>query len=128
MSRLACSYLLVTCLLFALAAFLHLSAPPDYPGEHFTLTHRSGAAVANALGPYGVLAVRLVGFPNRDGSGYPVFDPLLAIPLTIALGSVLFVAARARRPWLRAACFASYVPLIVLWFGMGLLWIADGRL
>jgi len=119
---------LLPCTLFAVVACIHLGAPPDHPGEDFTPTHRIGAAAGNLLGPWGVLAVRSVGFPNRDRAGFPVFEPIPAVLLTGALVLVVAASIRARRTITRALCLAAYVPLILLWFGIGLLWIAGGRL
>lgn len=102
---------------------LHLRAKPDdapiSPLQHVT------AAAANYCGPWGVVLVRLVDFPN---AGLRSFSWTLAIGLTL-LGVVLLVLPLKirRRPW-QILLSVLWGVFIVVWFGVGLTQIADGLL
>ena len=102
---------------------VHLAAAPD--DAPITPLQHVVAALANFFGPWGVAIVRLVDFPN---AGLRSFSWTLAVGLTV-LGGFLLVLPQAikDRPWqtLLAVLWGIFV---VVWFGAGLVQIADGLL
>ena len=102
---------------------IHLIANPDdapiSPLQHVT------AAAANYFGPWGVVIVRLVDFPN---AGLRSFSWALAIGLTL-LGALLVVlGARITKRPVQLALTAIWALFSIFWFGVGLTQIADGLL
>jgi hypothetical protein len=102
---------------------LHLLAAPD--DAPITALQHGVAALANYFGPWGVVIVRLVDFPN---AGLRSFSWTLAIGLTL-LGALLVVFSIkiSKRPWqiLLSVCWSVFV---AVWFGVGFVQIADGLL
>ena len=102
---------------------LHLAAAPD--DAPITPLQHVAAALANYFGPWGVVIVRLVEFPN---AGLRSFSWALAAGLTL-LGVVLFVLPlriRSRR-W-QILLSVLWGLFVVVWFGVGFTQIADGLL
>ena len=103
--------------------FVHSLAAPDdaviTPLQHVV------AALANFFGPWGVLIVRCVDFPN---AGLRAFSWVSAAGLTL-LGALLVALPfwLSRRGWhmLLTVIWALFA---VVWFGVGLGQIADGLL
>jgi hypothetical protein len=102
---------------------IHLmAAPNDAP---ITPLQHVVAALANYFGPWGVVIVRLVDFPN---AGLRSFSWVLAALLTL-LGTALFIAPLLTKRWpLQIVLFVVWGLFLVVWFGVGLRQIADGLL
>ena len=102
---------------------LHLIARPDdapiTPLQHVT------AAVANFFGPWGVVIVRLVDFPN---AGLRSFSLALAIGLTLIGGLLLVLATRITGRPMQVLLTALWAVFLAVWFGVGLMQIAAGLL
>ena len=102
---------------------IHLIARPDdspiTPLQHVT------AAAANFFGPWGVVIVRLVDFPN---AGLRSFSWAWSIGLTL-VGALLVVLAAwtTKRPG-QLALTVVWALFSIIWFGVGLRQIADGLL
>lgn len=102
---------------------IHLVAAPDdapiSPVQHVV------AAFANFFGPWGVVIVRLVDFPN---AGMREFNWILSAALTLVgallLGSILKLRTRP----LQFLFLGAWAVFSVVWFGVGLLQIASGLL
>ena len=119
--------LLLYCVIFLVVSipftFIHLMANPDdapiSPIQHLV------AAMANFAGPWGVVVVRIVDFPN---AGLRSFSWILAGGLT------LFGVTLIGIPFLVKKRIAQYfsIPIwslfLIIWFGIGLSQIADGLL
>ncbi|HWH70100.1 MAG TPA: hypothetical protein VNT26_11995 [Candidatus Sulfotelmatobacter sp.] len=103
--------------------FIHLVANPDdaaiTPLQHVT------AALANFFGPWGAHIVRLVDFPN---AGLRSFNWPLAIGLTLVGGLLLVMATRLTKRSMEILLTACWALFLIVWFGVGLLQIADGLL
>lgn len=102
---------------------IHVIARPDdapiTPLQHVT------AAAANFFGPWGVVIVRVVDFPN---AGLRSFSWALAVGLTL-VGALLVVLGTwiTNRPG-QLALAVVWALFSVVWFGVGLRQIADGLL
>ena len=102
---------------------IHLLAKPD--DAPITPLQHVMAAIANFFGPWGVVLVRLVDFPN---AGLRSFSWAWAIGLAVIGGLLLALATRnARRP-VQLLLTALWAVFVVVWFGVGLTQIADGLL
>jgi hypothetical protein len=102
---------------------LHLIANPDdapiSPLQHVV------AALANYFGPWGVVIVRVVDFPN---AGLRAFSLGLALALT-ALGALLILwSARESRRWIQHLLAGGWVLFAIAWFLVGFFQIASGLL
>lgn len=99
-----------------------LAAPDDAP---ITPLQHVVAALANYFGPWGVVIVRLVDFPN---AGLRSFSWALAAGLTL-LGALLLVLPLgiSNRP-LQVLLTVFWALFVLVWFGLGLTQIADGLL
>ena len=119
--RLLGIYVLTVAAIGLPVSVLHLVANPDdaaiTPVQHVT------AAVANLFGPWGVVIVRLVDFPN---AGLRSFSWVLAVGLTLAGSSLLMLAKRSEAGKIQMLLAAFWALFVILWFGVGLRQIADG--
>jgi len=84
---------------------IHLLARPD--DAPITPLQHVAAAVANFFGPWGVVLVRLVDFPN---AGLRSFSWTLAVGLSLFGGLLLVLAAQITRRF-------GQILLTVLWVG-----------
>jgi hypothetical protein len=102
---------------------IHLAAAPDdapiSPLQHVA------AAFANCFGPWGVIIVRLVDFPN---AGLRSFSWALGAGLTL-LGAVLVILPLKlhNRSW-QILLSVLWGLFVTVWFGVGLTQIASGLL
>jgi hypothetical protein len=102
---------------------LHLLAAPD--DAPITPLQHVVAALANYFGPWGVAVVRLVHFPN---AGLRSFSWALAAGLTLLGAALLILPLRIKkRPW-QILLSVLWGLFAVVWFGVGLMQIADGLL
>jgi hypothetical protein len=102
---------------------LHCLANPD--DAVISPIQRFGAVVSNFFGPWGVLVVRIVDFPN---AGTRAFSWPLALILTAIGVGLLLLAAQVEKKSLRSALLALWIVFLVFWFGSGLIQIASGLL
>lgn len=123
--RLALLFFLIAFVPAAVCAFFHLRAPVDLAKDGITWIHGISAVFANWFGPWAVLIVRLVDFPN---AGTRSFNLPLALGLTAILAALLFAAFRSRLRLVRIPCLVIFAPFSLIWFGIGLIQIADGLL
>ena len=102
---------------------IHLIARPDdapiTPLQHVT------AAAANYFGPWGVVIVRLVDFPN---AGLRSFSWAWSIGLTVIGGLLLVLGAQIKNRPLQVFLTAGWALFLIVWFGVGLRQVADGLL
>jgi hypothetical protein len=102
---------------------IHLGAKPDdtpiSPLQHLT------AAVANFFGPWGVVIVRVVDFPN---AGFRSFRWDLAIGMTMIGIFLVLLGVWMKQRYLQYGWIVVWVIFTVIWFGVGLIQIADGLL
>ncbi len=102
---------------------IHLIAAPDdapiTPLQHLV------AAIANFFGPWGVAIVRLVDFPN---AGLRSFSWAMAIGLTLLGALLLILPVKIRNRTAQILLTVIWGIFVVVWFGVGLLQIADGLL
>jgi len=104
-------------------SFLHLAANPD--DARITPLQHLAAAAANCSGPWGVLMVRLVDFPN---AGLRAFSWPVAVGMTL-LGCVLIgLPLWFRLPALQLLCAFLWGFFTIAWFLVGLTQIASGLL
>lgn len=103
--------------------FIHLRAAPD--DAPITLVQRLGAVLANGFGPWGVALVRLVDFPN---AGLRSFSWALAIGLTVAGLALGFLRGRSQGRTESMLWSGAWGVFLLIWFGVGLVQIADGLL
>ncbi len=82
-------------------------------------------ARANFFGPWGVVLVRLVDFPN---AGLRSFNWAWAIGLTVIGSLLLALASRIPRRPAQLLLTALWAVFGVIWFGVGLTQIASGLL
>ncbi len=106
----------------AACTLIHINAPDSFG---LTWIHRTSASIANWFGPWAVLLVRLVNFPN---AGIRCFDPFLAAVMTALLATILIGALWSRPRPARIACTVLFAPFAAAWFLVGLVQIADGLL
>lgn len=102
---------------------LHLTAAPD--DAPITPLQHVVAAVANYFGPWGVLLVRLVDFPN---AGLRSFSGTSALGLTLLGVTLVVLALKVRRRAWQILLAVIWGVFVVVWFGVGLRQIADGLL
>ncbi|HQH72647.1 MAG TPA: hypothetical protein PK360_11260 [bacterium] len=102
---------------------IHLTANPDdaviTPFQHLT------AAFANGFGPWGVVLVHLAAFPN---TGLRSFRWTWAARLMLVGGLLLVLPMRVRHRTVQFLLIAIWGLFSVVWFGVGLIQIADGLL
>jgi len=102
---------------------IHLLANPDdapiTPIQHIT------AALANFFGPWGVVIVRLVDFPN---AGLRSFSWAWAVGLTVIGGLLVLLATTNLKKPLQILLATLWALFVVVWFGVGLRQIAHGLL
>jgi hypothetical protein len=102
---------------------IHLRATPD--DTPITPLQHGVATLANYFGPWGVLIVRLVDFPN---AGLRSFSWVGAAGLTL-LGAALLVLSWQTKLRSGQLLLAGLWGLfLVVWYGVGLRQIADGLL
>ena len=102
---------------------IHLRANPD-DAPISTLQHVV-AALANFLGPWGVVLVRCVDFPN---AGLRAFSWAVALVMTFLAGALVGLGLYVKLRSLQYMCIVVWTAFILLWFGVGLRQIADGLL
>ena len=102
---------------------IHLRANPD--DAPISGLQHAVAALANFLGPWGVVLVRCVDFPN---AGLRSFSWPLALVMTFLLGALIGLALYVKAAALRYMCIVVWTAFMLLWFGVGLRQIADGLL
>ncbi|MCU0981519.1 MAG: hypothetical protein MUF25_20405 [Pirellulaceae bacterium] len=100
---------------------IHLLAKPD--DAPITPLQHVAAAIANFFGPWGVALVRLVDFPN---AGMRSFSWAWAIGLTMIGGLFLVLATLIAGRLKQLLLTALWAVFVVVWFGVGLMQIADG--
>lgn len=102
---------------------IHLIARPDdapiTPLQHLV------AAIANYFGPWGVVLVRVVDFPN---AGLRAFDWGLALGLTLVGGVLILFAAQLTKRFFQLLLTAVWALFALVWFTVGLTQIASGLL
>jgi hypothetical protein len=81
--------------------------------------------LANYLGPWGVAIVRLVDFPN---AGLRSFSWALAAGLTLLGAALLILPLMTRKRSVQIPLSVLWGVFLVVWFGVGLMQIADGLL
>ena len=101
---------------------LHLLAKPD---ASLTVAQHVAAAVANFFGPWGVLLVRLVDFPN---AGIRSFSLTLAVLLTLAGTLITAVPLLFSKRSGQYLSMVAWTLFAIVWFFVGLIQIADGLL
>jgi len=102
---------------------VHLVAAPD--DAPITPLQHVVAALANFFGPWGAAIVRLVDFPN---AGLRSFSWTLAAGLTIAGALLLALALRIKYRLWQILLTVLWGIFMIVWFGVGLMQIADGLL
>jgi hypothetical protein len=101
----------------------HLKAAPD--DAPITPLQHVVAALANYFGPWGVVIVRLVDFPN---AGLRSFSWALAAGLSLLGAALLILPLKVHdRRW-QILLSVLWGLFVVVWFGVGLRQIADGLL
>jgi hypothetical protein len=100
---------------------IHLIARPD--DAPITPVQHVVAAIANFFGPWGVVLVRLVDFPN---AGMRSFSWAWAIGLTVIGGLPFVLATQITGRLKQLLLTALWAVFVVSWFGVGLTQIADG--
>ena len=102
---------------------IHLiAAPNDAP---ITPLQHVVAAFANYFGPWGVIIVRLVDFPN---AGLRSFSWALAAALTLLGAALLILSRRTKKRPLQILLSGLWGLFLTVWFGVGWRQIADGLL
>jgi hypothetical protein len=99
-----------------------LAAPDDAP---ITPLQHGVAAMANYFGPWGVLLVRLVDFPN---AGLRSFSWMGAVGLTLLGAALLVLSWRTKLRSGQLLLAGLWGLFLVVWYGVGLRQIADGLL
>lgn len=102
---------------------IHLTASPD--DAPITPIQHVVAALANVLGPWGVVVVRCVNFPN---AGLRSFNLLLALVMTALAGGLIWVGYYVKGRGLQYFSIVVWTAFLILWLGIGLRQIADGLL
>lgn len=102
---------------------IHLTANPD--DAPITPFQHAVAALANVLGPWGVVLVRCVNFPN---AGLRSFSWPLALVMTALAGALVWVGQYVKGRGLQYFSIVVWTAFLILWFGIGLRQIADGLL
>ena len=102
---------------------VHLRAAPD--DAPITTLQHVVAALANFFGPWGVVIVRLVDFPN---AGLRSFSWALAAGLTLIGALLLVLPLRTRNRLWQILLIVFWGLFVVVWFGVGLSQIAGGLL
>jgi len=121
--RLLAAYGVIAFVISLPFTIVHLIARPD-DAPITTLQHFTAAA-ANFLGPWGVMIVRLVDFPN---AGLRSFSWAWSIGLTVIGGLLLVLGAQIKNRPLQVFLTAGWALFLIVWFGVGLRQVADGLL
>lgn len=103
--------------------FIHLMAAPD--DAPITPIQHVIAALANFFGPWGVVIVRIVDFPN---AGLRSFSWVLAIAMTLVGVLLIVLPLRIKKQCWQVLLSVVWGLFLVVWFGVGLAQIADGLL
>jgi len=102
---------------------IHLAASPD--DAPITPLQHAVAALANFFGPWGVVVVRLVDFPN---AGLRSFSLPIASGMTLLGTALVAMSFAVRVRTLQVVLTVAWLVFLVFWFGMGLVQIANGLL
>ena len=89
------------------------------------MNHTLVAALSNFFGPWGVVMVRVVDFPN---AGLRSFSWALAGGLTLFGAMLILAPLYVKKRFVQYACVIAWIMFLVIWFGVGLRQIADGNL
>ena len=104
-------------------ASIHVMANPDdapiTPIQHLV------AALANYFGPWGVVIVRIVDFPN---AGLRSFSWMLAVSLTVIGALIIKLATLVKNKYLEYLLITFWALFTMIWFITGLSQIAHGLL
>ena len=102
---------------------IHILARPDdaaiSPMQHLV------AALANFFGPWGVVIVRIVDFPNADLRSFSV---TLAVALTLVGAGLIALTFVVKKRFVQYSLITVWFVFVTLWFAIGLRQIADGLL
>jgi hypothetical protein len=102
---------------------VHILARPDdapiSPMQHLV------AALANFFGPWGVVIVQIVDFPN---AGLRSFKLTLAVALTLIGAGLIALPLVVKKNFVQCSCIIVWFVFVTLWFAIGLRQIADGLL
>lgn len=102
---------------------IHLAAKPD--DAPISLLQHLVAALANFFGPWGVAIVRVVDFPN---AGMRSFSWTLAGGLSLFGTMLVAFPLCVKKSFVQFICILLWLVFLVVWFGVGLMQIADGLL
>jgi hypothetical protein len=102
---------------------IHIMARPD-DAPISPMQHRV-AALANFFGPWGVVIVRIVDFPN---AGLRSFNLTLAVAMTLVGAGLVALPFAVRKPFVQYSCISVWFAFVTLWFAVRLRQIADGLL
>lgn len=102
---------------------IHLGAKPD--DAPISLLQHLVAALANFFGPWGVVLVRVVDFPN---AGLRSFSWAVAVGLTLFGALLVALPLCSSNRYVQYSCIVLWLGFVVVWFGVGLLQIAHGLL
>jgi len=99
--------------------FIHLKANPN--DASITFIQHLVAAMANFLGPWGVVLVRLVDFPN---AGLQSFSWVLAGSLTLLgiflVGIPIYLNTQIKKRSVQYLFLVFWFFFLIVWFGVGL--------
>ena len=95
------------------------------PNASISPLQHVAAAVANYFGPWGVVVVRLVDFPN---AGLRSFSWEVAASLTVIGAALVALGMRSSRRRVQLLLVGLWVVFLVVWFGCGFMQIATGLL
>lgn len=102
---------------------IHILARPD--DAPISLMQHLVAALANFFGPWGVVIVRVVDFPN---AGLRSFSLTLAVALTLVGAGLIALPFVVKKRFVQYSCITVWFVFVTLWFLIGLRQIADGLL
>lgn len=112
--RLAVFYLIVWLACGMLALLVHLVCAPHY----IDIPTRLAGGAANLFGPWArPLASQ---WPN-GGKAPHAPSAFIGRVILVLIGAVILLSITVRDRWFQRACLVAFVPLIVLWIGVGFL-------
>jgi hypothetical protein len=99
--------------------FAHPDDAPISPMQHFV------AVLANVFGPWGVVIVRIVDFPN---AGLRSFSLTIAVALTLVGAGLIILPFVVKNRFVQYSSITAWFVFVTLWFAIGIRQIADGLL